>query len=84
MTHWKVLFCLDPICSLCPINSIPPSVRASYEISNIIIGSLKSPEGDCSKDANVYAHRYGEPKNVRINHHVKGLVDPSCTGNKTG
>ena len=37
MTRWKVLFCLDPIRSLCPINSIPPSVRASYEISNILV-----------------------------------------------
>ena len=37
MTHWKVLFCLDPICSLCPINCIHPSARASYEISNILV-----------------------------------------------
>ena len=87
MTHWKVLFCLDPICSLCPINinNIPPSARASYEISNRpYTGSLKSPDGDCSKDANVYAHRYGETKNARINHPVKGLVHPSCTENETG
>ena len=39
MTHWKVLFCLYPICSLGPINSIPPSARASYEISNILVQS---------------------------------------------
>ena len=37
MTHWKVLFCHDPICSLCPINSIPQSARASYEIKNILV-----------------------------------------------
>ena len=36
----------------------------------------------CTIDVN--AHRYGETKNVRINHPVKGLVHPSCTGNETG
>ena len=37
MTHWNVLFCLDPICSLFPIDSVPPSARESYEISYILV-----------------------------------------------
>ena len=79
MTHWKVLFCLDPICSLCPINGIPPSARASYEISNILVLSNHQTV-TASKMRTyrpTYAHRYGETKNVRINHPVKGLVHPS-------
>ena len=85
MTHWKVMFCLDPICSLCPINSRPYSSICQSKLQNFkYIGSFKSPDGECSKDANVYAHRYGKTKNVRINQPVKGSVHPSCTGNETG
>ena len=79
MTHWKVMFCLDPICSLCQINSIPPSARASCEISNILV--LSNHQAVTASKMRTYSHRYGETKNVRINHPVKGLVHPSCTGN---
>ena len=45
------------------------------------IGSLKTADGDRSKDVNIRTHSDGETKNVRINHPVEGSVHPNRTGN---
>ena len=46
------------------------------------IGSLKSSDGDCSKDA--FKHRYGETNNVQTNHPVEGSGHPSRTESEIG
>ena len=46
------------------------------------LGSLKSSDGDCSKDVNVRIA--SKTKNVRTNNSVEGSVHPSRTENETG